>query len=220
MKSEIIVTDDDSKTLLIPELNETYHSTKGALAEALHIFIKEGIVYSDKKQLSIFEMGFGTGLNAILSLSHAIENKISIEYETIEKYPLDYKSAKKLDYLEMASLNKIEEEYRLMFESEHFPVQLHPNFQFNSRIGDFKSIALPTNKFDIIFYDAFGPKVQANLWSQPMMEKCFDILKENGFLVTYCAQGQFKRNLKAAGFEVESIPGPPGKREMTRAFKR
>lgn len=219
MKSKIIVTADESKTLLIPELNETYHSTKGALAEALHIFIKEGLLFANKNNLSIFEMGFGTGLNAILTFDSALSQGIKIQYDTIEKYPLQFEKVSQLDYLEIASLTHRKKEYKLMFETECYPISLDSKFLFNLMIGDLKSQTLDHHKYDIIFFDAFGPKVQANLWTEEIMRKCFNTLKKGGFLVTYCAQGQFKRNLKAVGFEVECIPGPPGKREMTRAFK-
>lgn len=220
MKRKIIATADNSKTLLIPELNETYHSTKGALAEANHIFLKEGLIYSKKNALNIFEMGFGTGLNALLTLEHALENDITIHYDTIEKYPLSFQEAHALGYLQEDSLTKLENHYQKMFSLEDHSIQLHPNFEFNLFINDLKKINLKDNFYDIIYFDAFGPKVQSNLWTVDIMNKLHQSLKEDGFLVTYCAQGQFRRNLKAAGFEVHSLPGPPGKREMTRAFKK
>ncbi|MEO9531799.1 MAG: tRNA (5-methylaminomethyl-2-thiouridine)(34)-methyltransferase MnmD [Crocinitomicaceae bacterium] len=218
MQSKIIVTKDKSKTLLIPELNETYHSTNGALTEALHVFQKAGIDYSERKDLKIFEMGFGTGLNAILTFQKAQKENLNIYYECIEAYPVSLEQALEMDYLEAPELNPA---FHKMHTANHKDlVELGNHFQFRKIISKIQDYSLEQNCFDLIFYDAFGPKVQQELWETFILSKFYEGLKPDGFLVTYCAQGAFKRNLKAIGFEVESIPGPPGKREMTRAFKR
>lgn len=221
MKSEIIVTEDNSKTLLIPELNETYHSTKGAITEALHVFIKEGLIHSQKQNLNIFEMGFGTGLNAILTYNYAIKNGLTIEYHCIEAYPLEFEKVNSMDYLKELELSSFIDVYKSMHAAENGnQIQLSENFRFIKHISKIEQIDLTKTDFDLIYYDAFGPKVQPNLWNEEIMQKMYDTLNNDGLLVTYCAQGAFKRTLNKIGFIVESIPGPPGKREMTRARKR
>lgn len=218
MQSKIIVTNDKSKTLLIPELNETYHSTNGAMTEAKHVFQKEGIVYSQKNHLQIFEMGFGTGLNALLSFKHSKNTGHLINYDCIEAFPVSKDQALEMDYLE-------KDENKGTFEQMHDStngkqITLSTTFKFKKFIAKIQDHELPANYYDIIFYDAFGPKIQKELWEEKVLSKFYKSLKLGGFIVTYCAQGAFKRNLKSLGFIVESIPGPPGKREMTRAFKR
>ena len=221
MHRKIIVTEDNSKTLLIPELNETYHSTKGAKTEALHIFIKEGIIHSNKKELKIFEMGMGTGLNVLLSLNHSFDHNVKIEYTAIEKYPLSIAEVKKLNYLSETNLQHLNEEFNEIHSAAfNNKIQISKNFNLFKIQGDVKELKIEKNYFDIIFYDAFGPKIQEKLWSRDTMFIMQNILKVGGFLVTYCAQGAFKRTLKALEFDVQSIPGPPGKREMTRAIKK
>jgi tRNA U34 5-methylaminomethyl-2-thiouridine-forming methyltransferase MnmC len=218
MQSKIIVTKDKSKTLLIPELNETYHSTNGALTEALHVFQQEGIVHSKKKNLNIFEMGFGTGLNALLSYMHSIENHTLIHYDCIEAYPITKEQALQMDYLDNDTNKKA---FAKMHESVNkAEITLSKTFEFRKFIAKIQDHSIETAFYDIIFYDAFGPKIQPELWETSVLSKLYTALISGGFLVTYCAQGAFKRNLKAVGFDIESIPGPPGKREMTRAYKR
>jgi tRNA U34 5-methylaminomethyl-2-thiouridine-forming methyltransferase MnmC len=220
MKSKIIVTDDNSKTLLIPELNETYHSTKGALTEALHVFIQEGLEHSNSKNLKIFEMGFGSGLNAILTLSHSLKNKLTVDYHCIEAYPITLEKASELDYLNTIGLMHLENKYSTMHKASHNQKTiLSDNFQFTKYISKIQDQTLANNFFDLIYYDAFGPKVQAELWGEEVLGVIKNIMADQSILVTYCAQGAFKRTLRDLGFTVESIPGPPGKREMTRALK-
>ena len=220
MRSKIIVTGDNSKTLLIPELNETYHSTKGAITEAKHVFIKEGLHFLNKKKLSIFEMGFGTGLNAIITYNEALEKNLHIYYNTIESNPIDLETIKSIDHLNELDLNSFKEVYYNMHDSKDGEsIAVSSEFTFKKYIDEIQNCQLPPESIDLIYYDAFGPKVQPELWDVPALKKMYDILFNGGILVTYCAQGQFKRNLKAVGFKVESIPGPPGKREMTRAMK-
>lgn len=222
MSRKIIVTGDNSKTLLIPALGETYHSTKGALTESKHVFIKEGLFQFDLKEpIKILEMGFGTGLNVMTTLE-AISplNSAKIDYHTIEKYPLSLEEVRLTNYDDLFESQSLKSEFTLIHEvkwNEAFAIR--KNFKLTKMKGDLASLSLELNHYDLIYYDAFGPKVQPDLWSEKIMNKMFDCLKLNGILVTYCAQGQFKRNLKKAGFKVESIPGPPGKREMTRALK-
>ena len=221
MKRQIIVTGDNSKTLLIPELNETYHSINGATREALHVFIENGLKRFDKlEKIRVFEMGFGTGLNALLSLNHAKTTPIYIAYESIEKYPLALEEAMLLNHPVTTGLHHLSTEFKVMHSSPwNETVQICPGFTLEKIMGDIRLITLEPGTYDIIFYDAFGPKVQPGLWETGILQMLYHALAPGGCLVTYCAQGQFKRNLREAGFKVERLPGPPGKREMTVALK-
>jgi len=220
MKREPLETGDKSKTLLIPEWNETYHSHHGALTEALHVFILHGLKHSNKTTVRIFEMGFGTGLNALLSLEYAHKNNLQVFYDSIEKYPLSYEEVKPLSYPELAELNHLEKEFEEMhLAGWNETKKISDNFVLKKLHADISEPDLEPDFYDIIYYDAFGPRVQPELWSEEICRRLFQSLRPGGILVTYCAQGQFKRNLKSAGFEVENLEGPPGKREMTRALK-
>lgn len=221
MDRKIIVTQDNSKTLLIPDINETYHSTKGALNEAKHVFMTAGIDFvTGKNPLRIFELGFGTGLNVLVTIDKIWNQPLHINYYSLEKYPLDFELVRDLEYPDLfknSAINEINETiHNCPWESEQ---RIRPNFALTKLKGDIKELNTNDLAVDLIFYDAFGPKVQPDLWSVEVLKKMHLILTKNGVLVTYCAQGQFKRNLKEAGFRVENLPGPPGKREMTRAIK-
>lgn len=223
MQRKIITTKDNSKTLLISEMNETYHSTHGALTEALHIFIENGIKQFSKNNspISIFEMGFGTGLNAILTYRFALKNNTSINYTTVEKYPVNSNEINTLNYKQLLNLtNKENEIYTKMHTLEPLRAhQLNKTFSFTSIYNDIKETKLKPNTFNLIYFDAFAPQHQPHLWEENILKKMHLALKPNGFLITYCAQGKFKRTLKAIGFKVEALDGPPGKREITKAIK-
>ena len=216
---EIRVTEDGSKTIFLPELNETYHSSNGAVQESRHIFIQNGLELVKKKgAIRILEVGFGTGLNALLSASWAEMNNQPIHYTGIEAKPLSPELCFQLDYPPHIGQNA-EKIYDALIDSDwEIENQLSPHFSIQKRevkIQDFVTEE-PT---DLIYFDAFGPRVQSEMWDIAILEKMFQTLNLGGALVTYCAQGQFKRDLKAVGFILESLPGPPGKREMTRATK-
>ena len=219
MERYVIKTSDGSSTIRIEEMDETYHSIHGALNEAIHVFISNGLDHVDKAHIRVFEMGFGTGFNALLAYSFAERSKRKVSYHSIEAFPIEEKLVKELNYVELLG-----EEYNKPFLAMHAArwneVEAVSDFfllkKIHSKIEFFE---LERGAYDIIFYDAFGPRVQGYLWTTEVLKKMYDGLSENGVLVTYCAQGQFKRNLKNVGFKVESLPGPPGKREMTRAYK-
>jgi tRNA U34 5-methylaminomethyl-2-thiouridine-forming methyltransferase MnmC len=222
MQRQIITTKDNSKTLLIPEMDETYHSINGALTEANHIFIENGInqFNGTSEVVSIFEMGFGTGLNAILTYRFACQHHINISYNAIEKYPVSDEEMEVLNYSKLLNLNNDEQ---LILHQMHHSFdrknKLSEYFTFNLFKGDVKNMELNNQNYDVIYYDAFAPRHQPDLWQKEVLFKMYKSLKPNGFLITYCAQGQFKRNLKALGFEVVNLQGPPGKREITKAIK-
>ena len=217
---EIRVTGDGSKTIFLPELNETYHSSNGAVQESRHIFIQNGLELVKKKgAIRILEVGFGTGLNALLSASWAEKNNQRIHYTGIEAKPLSSELCFQLDYPPHIGQNA-EKIYDALIHCDwEIDNQLSTHFSIQKRelkIQDFVAEE-PT---DLIYFDAFGPRVQAEMWDISILEKMYQSLNAGGALVTYCAQGQFKRDLKAVGFSLESLPGPPGKREMTRATKK
>lgn len=205
---EIITTSDGSHSLLNTELDETYHSRHGALQESLHVFIRNGLDIVDKDEVNVFEVGFGTGLNALL----AAQSKKKVNYTSIEAYPLPEEVYSQLNY-----------------EPKDFLLELHrAAWNHKSQISNLKlikfhttleSITLSPNQFDVIFFDAFAPSKQPEMWELPMIKKVCDSLMPGGLFVTYCAKGQLKRDLKSMGMEVETLAGPPGKKEMVRARK-
>jgi tRNA U34 5-methylaminomethyl-2-thiouridine-forming methyltransferase MnmC len=223
MERKIIITGDNSKTLLIPDLSETYHSSNGAYNEAIHVFEKAGLaLFQSESNLIVFEMGFGTGLNAMVALAFAVQNNLHIDYYSIDATPLEYSLVKELDYLSHFADFSVEKELTKILKCNwDESVLIHKYFTLKKIKGDITSFDFETiPKADLIFFDAFGPRVSPELWESPILYKMHKLLKNNGVLVTYCAQGQFKRNLAAIGFTVEPLPGPPGKREMTRARKK
>jgi tRNA U34 5-methylaminomethyl-2-thiouridine-forming methyltransferase MnmC len=218
MKRELRLTADGSPTLYVPELDETYHSMHGSVQEARHVFIENGLRYvsAELKQVNILEVGFGTGLNALLTAQYAQENTIDVNYVGLEAYPVEEKVWKAIKYEnDPDSLDFYSRMMSLPFEQTHV---CHSHFKLTkaeSLVQDWSSV----DNFDLIYYDAFGPRAQAEMWELPIFEKLYALLKTGGALVTYCAQGQFKRHLKSLGMSVEGLPGPPGKREMTRGIK-
>jgi tRNA U34 5-methylaminomethyl-2-thiouridine-forming methyltransferase MnmC len=216
---EIRDTGDGSKTIFLPELNETYHSSNGAVQESRHIFIENGLDLVEKQgAIRILEVGFGTGLNALLSASWAEMNNQSIHYTGIEAFPLRPELCFQLDYPRHIGQN-VEKIYDALIRCDwEMDNQLSTHFSIQKREVKIQDFAAVEN-VDLIYFDAFGPRVQAEMWDITILEKMYQSLNSGGALVTYCAQGQFKRDLKAVGFSLESLPGPPGKREMTRATR-
>ncbi|WP_422361073.1 tRNA (5-methylaminomethyl-2-thiouridine)(34)-methyltransferase MnmD [Reichenbachiella sp.] len=222
---KVIETRDGSSSLLIPEMNETYHSTHGAITESEYVFLKMGVnhfreTHPNQKEIKILEIGFGTGLNAWLTALVAQESKIKIKFTSIEKFPLDANLVNQLNYKD----KKESDESRVLFEKVHnadWDNECAVTEWFNlTKIQIDLANFNPTNEsFNLIYFDAFAPSKQPEMWSQEVLKKMFDLLKTNGVFVTYCAQGQFKRDLKAVGFATEELDGPPGKKEMTRGTK-
>ena len=221
MKREVIETGDGSKTIRIIDLDENYHSTHGALQEAEHVFIKNGLLeFINKSQISIFEMGFGTGLNAFLSAIKSIEFKLKVEYIGVEAFPVSIDELNQLEYCNLIGEGYVDL-YNKLHESSWDEMNfITDDFSLRKIKNQLQLINFENDSFDIVYYDAFGPRAQEEMWSIDLFQKMYDSIKDGGFLVTYCAKGQVKRNMKAVGFEVEPLPGPPGKREMTRAWKR
>lgn len=215
---QIISTRDGSPTVEISETGETYHSVHGALQESMHVFIEHGLRYFNsvhqKKEIRILEMGFGTGLNAWLTWQEAEQSKQRINYHTLEAFPVPEIIFSKLDFTHQASefikLHQCEWGREVEFAS-HFAIT-----KWNSPI---QTVPLAAGAFDIIFYDAFAPTTQPELWGFEVLGKVAHSMTPGAVFVTYCAKGEVKRTLKSLGLKVESLPGPPGKREMVRGTK-
>ncbi len=219
---EIRTTSDGSHTLYVPELNEHFHSVFGAVTESLHIFIHTGLrcLPEHTQPARILEVGFGTGLNALLTCLYAEENHSGISYSTVEKYPLPEKMALQLNYAGFLNSRQAENRYRKIIKApwdEWVTVSRHFNLmKIDSDLFDCKS---EPGVYDLVYFDAFGPDVQPELWSSGVFMMLHEWMKPGGILVTYSTKGAVKRNLKAAGFAIEKLPGPPGKREILRASK-
>ena len=216
LKREIIVTKDGSHSLFVPSLNEQYHSIHGAKQEAEHVFLKMGLGFHKKEKLRVFEVGFGTGLNALLTCNFASKNNIEIDYVSVEKYPVTKAEFSVLNY---GDILKMETLFVQMFEQEwEQKCLVNDSFSLLKINKDLKKDSLPEG-FDVIYFDAFAPNKQPDMWSVEVFTKMRDMLNEGGCLVTYCCQGQARRTMIEAGFTVEKVEGPPGKREMLRAIK-
>lgn len=226
MKIEILKTADGSPTLYLPELDETYHSRHGSVQEARHVFIQHGlnfVIEEQKKEESgdstiyLLEVGFGTGLNALLTLQEAIQNPaLHIAYTSYETHPIAESIWSQLNYINEPIAS---ESYTALMQAPwNQNTPLHSSFEI-LKIDKAIQALEAKEQFDLIYFDAFGPRAQAEMWDVSVFELLHRALKPNGVLVTYCAMGQFKRDLKSLGFVVERLPGPPGKREMTRAIK-
>lgn len=220
---EIVLTEDGSNTLRVPDLNEHYHSTFGAIAESRHIFIEAGLKYVMKNEpveLNILEVGFGTGLNALLTMLWAGSTGNSINYTTIEKYPLIDGLWDKLNYPEQLEDARAYDYFKALHEctwNENH--KLLDNFNFIKKDVDLETYQNPEASFDLIYFDAFGPDVQPNLWTEEIFNKIAKMTAKGGVLVTYSCKGTVKRALKATGFKIEKIPGPKGKREILRGVR-
>tara|TARA_R110001583_G_scaffold16737_3_gene68470 strand:- start:13280 stop:13978 length:699 start_codon:yes stop_codon:yes gene_type:complete len=218
LKREIKLTEDGSHTIFIPELNEHYHSTHGAIQEAIHVYINAGLKFSDKNPIRILEIGFGTGLNTYLSLVEAENNKRSIVYHSLERYPIEEEQLKVLNYPDL-----IDFERRDLFKEIHKKewnqsCEISNNFNLKKISGDLKQVDFE-DKYDLIFFDAFAPDIQPELWTETIFKKLYDCTNTNAILMTYCSKGIVKRALRASGFEVKRLAGPPGKHHILRATK-
>lgn len=219
---EIITTEDGSVTIFIPELNECYHSIHGAANESNHIFIDAGLkfVLKEQTQLNILEIGFGTGLNAFLTLGYCLHNHCSIDYIGLEPYPLVAAEIEQLNYAQLSDsieqIDYLKNIHQIPWETKGI---ISDNFSLLKTKQKIEEAILPDNHFDLVYFDAFAPTVQPHLWQQSIFEKISHSMKPGGVLVTYSCKGDVKRALKACGFNIEKLPGPKGKREFLRGIK-
>ena len=219
MKREIIITSDGSTTIHLPDWDEQYHSKHGAIQEAYHVFIKHGLTPISKKEIAILEIGFGTGLNSFITLLEAQKNNLTIDYVGVEGYPVALDEVEKLNYVSELKATGSKTLFQTLhtnsWEERH---QITSNFSLLKRKQFFIDVE-DENQFDVIYFDAFGARVQPELWTEEIFTKMFTALKNEGTLVTYSAKGSVRRAMQSVGFTVERLPGPPGKREMLRATK-
>lgn len=213
------VTEDGSHTLYIPSLDEHYHSRFGALTESRHIFINAGLGYCQGDRVSVLEAGFGTGLNALLTAMYAEEKGKYVSYVTIEKYPLEDDLLNELNYAGMTGSRG-----KWLFNAIHTakwetPVALTPWFTIHKKKLDLTADNI-SGSFDLIYFDAFGPDKQPEMWTPGVMDKINAVTSAGTVFVTYSAKGSLRRMLGGLGFEVSLLPGPPGKRVITRAVKK
>jgi len=219
MKREIIQTKDGSTSILLPDWNETYHSKFGAIQEAKHVFIKNGLSLFSGKSVAILEIGFGTGLNTFITYLEAKNSGQNIDYTGVEAYPVSEEDALKMNYVSELEANSSEEIFVKMHQADwNERVELDSNFTLEKQNKKFQKIS-DEAKYDLIYFDAFGFRVQPELWSLEIFQIMFRSLKPNGVLVTYACRSSIKNAMKESGFEVEKLSGPPGKREMLRARK-
>lgn len=219
MKREIIQTQDGSTTIFLPDWDEHYHSKHGAIQEAYHVFIHAGFDLFKNQDISILEIGFGTGLNAFITFLEAEKTNQIIDYVGVEAYPVEISEALMMNYVSELKVETKQQDFNKMheinWEEKH---KIDNNFCLTKRKQFFNEID-DNNAFDLIYFDAFGYRVQPELWSTEIFQKMYNALKPNGVLVTYAARGVVKRSMIEVGFTVEKLPGAPGKREMFRARK-
>ncbi len=221
-RAEHFITADGSSTLILPGLNEQYHSVHGAIQESNVVYIQHGLNFLKRSPIKILEIGFGTGLNCLLTYAAALElnSGIRVDYTAIEPFPLPFDLLEKLNYKDVIDSKNITEIFRQIHATTtEKKVLIADHFSFTlikSTVQKYQSAA---SDYDLIYFDAFGPDTQPEMWTMDVFEKMYSMLKADGILVTYCAKGAVKRVLKSVGFKVENLPGPPGKREITRALK-
>ena len=219
MEREIIQTLDGSTTIHLKEWDECYHSKHGAIQEAQHVFIKNGLSLFPNQSVSILEIGFGTGLNAFISFLESSKLNQSINYVGVEAYPVNATEVLAMNYVDELNAKSQKEVFEKMHESKwNEKIELTTEFELTKRKQFFDEID-DIEQFDLIYFDAFGYRVQPELWSTAIFQKMYTALRPGGKLVTYAARGVVKRSMMEVGFTVEKLPGPPGKREMFRASK-
>ena len=218
LNTEIILTRDGSPSLFVPELNEQYHSRFGAITESLHIYIGHGLNALHSNNISIFELGFGTGLNAFLTLIEAKNSQIKVNYEAIELYPLSLVIINRLNYPSKIEGSDSNSYFKLHEAEWGKKTKLSAHFALKKIHQDFRTYNF-VRKYDLFYFDAFAPAVQPELWTQEIFNKIYDAMNPGAILVTYSAMGEIRRRLIATGLEVKRLSGPPGKREILQAYK-
>ncbi len=222
---KLIQTEDGSSSLFLPELNETYHSFHGALGESQHVFIRMGLEHwlkehPEAKELRIFEVGFGTGLNALLALAFAEAHRINIHYTSLEPFPLSEETAAQLNYGSLVAEGRFARDFHALHAAPWGEeVQIGTSFILKKEKAKLEAYVAEEAAFDAVFFDAFAPSKQAELWEKELLQKVARLMAPAAVFTTYCAKGQLKRDLKAIGLQVGTLPGAPGKKEMVRATK-
>lgn len=221
MQKEFLITEDGSHTIYLPEIDEHYHSVHGAIQESMHVYIQSGLFQTTKKEISILEIGFGTGLNAYLTYCYADQMKIKVNYFSLEKYPLNESEYMRLNYADT-----VFSEFAFVFENMHrlewnSLLAISPSFNLHKIHADLLNFQFdPVPAFDLVYYDAFAPGKQPEMWSDEVLHKVAASVIAEGIIVTYCAKGTVRRALAVSGFEMERITGPIGKKEILRGKKQ
>lgn len=212
-------TGDGSYTLFSPTLNERYHSSRGSLNESKHVFIDEGLRSVKADRIDVLEVGLGTGLNALLTWIDADERNVNVRYTALEPFPLDAELIRSVHHPSICDVPELEERFlKMMVAPMGEEQRVSDHFHF-TRVDPPVLKFMANEAFDLIYFDAFGPRAQPEMWRLEVMQHLFNTLRPNGRLVTYCAKGVVRRTMEAAGFICERPPGPPGKREMLRAVR-
>jgi len=213
------MTEDGSHTLFNEQFGEHYHSTFGAIQESSHIFIHGALDKFENKQPSIhiLEIGFGTGLNALLTMLWADKNGQQIHYYGLEAYPISLEKARSLNYHKKLQIDQ--DLFLSLHQVSDELLRISDNFTLVKEINTLENVSFSKVKYDVIYFDAFSPDVQPELWTDEIFQKLFNVIKEGGILTTYSCKGIVKRTMKSAGFQIEKLPGPPGKREFLRATR-
>lgn len=220
MNTEVIVTSDGSHTLYVPHLQEHYHSVNGALQESDHVFVNMGLQAVRQSEIRVFEVGFGTGLNALLTALYALQQGQKVFYQAVERYPVIPEKLNELNYTHL-----LPPESKSLFKVIHQAAwgreeAVNEMFTLHKIQTDFTShLFSESDAFNLVYFDAFAPDKQPEMWDEVLFKKLYDAMAIGGILVTYCAKGEIRRRLQRCGFSVERLPGPPGKREMLRALK-
>ena len=216
--NKLVITSDGSSTLYNQKSGEHYHSTFGAIQESRHIFIEAGLsVFINQPHIALFEVGFGTGLNALLTMKLGQEQGVDVHYTAVELYPITQEEAQQLNYSSVLEMDSTL--LSRMHESPQMQVSLSEHFYLEKIHEPFQELLFEPELFDLVYFDAFSPDSQPEMWDEEGFQKLFKALKTGGLLVTYSCKGVVKRALKSAGFRIEKLPGPPGKREFLRAWK-
>ena len=219
LKRRIIRTADGSKTIQIEDWDEQYHSRHGAVQEAYHVFIDHGLRRFKDRHACILEIGFGTGLNALITLMEAPQLQLEIDYVGVEAFPVSLEEVAELEYGQELGRTDLEDHFQKMHRAPWGQrLEITDAFFLTKLRKDFMQVA-DQDRFDLVYFDAFGARVQPELWTEALFSKMFRAMKRQGTLVTYAAKGSVRRAMQAVGFTVERLPGPPGKREMLRATK-
>ena len=221
MKKELIVTADGSHSVGFVGEHITYHSTHGAIQESMHVFIEAGLLQLPaKNQFSIFEMGFGTGLNALLTIAQAEKNQQKIYYETVETDPLEPGMYRLLNYCQQLNRPDLQPLFELLHSCDwNTIIEITPYFSFKKQLTSLHEFS-PGRHFDLIYFDAFAPEVQPDLWTAAVFKKLYECMEPGALLTTYCSKSIVRKAMTEADLHVTKIPGPPHKREMVRATKR
>lgn len=221
MKKELVTTSDGSHSVFLPEMDEHYHSMHGAIAESEHVYIKNGLLAAakQKKSIQVFEVGLGTGLNVLTTYKSALANQLKVIMDSIEAYPLDWEEVKSLNFRQQLDIEK--SIYKQIHQSDwDAEVELSPQLTLHKYHDKLQHFDLAENCYDVIYFDAFAPEKQEEMWSEAIFKKLYTALKLGGILVTYCVKGEIRRRLHDIGLKVEKLKGPEGgKREIMRAVK-